>query len=156
MRQGRNPLPRPHPVGHRLRGAGLRFPVARGTPHPPGGAAVVRAAGRGRRRAVRPALPEPTLPQQRLGHPKGPGSESIRAGAAAGFLASLSHKGLRRTKGDMWAPRAANSALTPHASTLQKSGENQPDLGRECEDWTPCPHRGPPHLLSVHHLLGGP
>lgn len=75
------PQPGPHPVGLGPRVAGcqqrleLRVPVARGIP----GTCQrplpwLRSAGRGRRRAARPALLAPGLRGQSWGRPRGPGA----------------------------------------------------------------------------------
>lgn len=132
------PLPGPTPRDQgRARGAGaqpplrVRFRVSRGTRRPPGPAAVARSAGRGRRRAARPALLAPALPLQRLGRPGGLTGNQAPIEGAAGLIVPPSHKGLQGTKGEVWVQsHAANSGLTPDSSTLQKSGANQPDPGR--------------------------
>lgn len=104
------PRPATHPVGQRPPGLARsrrsgRAPQARAASrHPPGPAAVARAAGRGRRRAARPALLEAALPRQKLGHRKAPGANQARTGGAAAFPASPSHRRLQGTKGEIWAP----------------------------------------------------
>lgn len=131
------------------------FPPLAWHRRPPGSAAVARSAGRGRRRAARPALLAPALPLQRLGRPGGLTGNQALTEAAAGLIVPPSHKGLQGTTGEIWVQsHAANSGLTPDSSTHQKSGANQPVAGSgSARTEQPCPHPGLPNQAPVHHPL---